>query len=432
MSQPSNPGANRSSANDIAVAQLGARMHYAVPAILSQAGRLSHLYTDFFITHRIAEGLAKLVRHRGLLARVTGRSCEGIPDDRVHSNPWLAWRYYARRRSAADVRKVFLWVGEQFQNWVLRKLAGQPWPTAVYAFDTAAATLFEEARHHKCLCILEQTIAPAGFEIEVLASSRERFPEWATPDDNSEDRRNSQQEIAFLQKQEWALADKILCGSSFLSRLLIEQGVPSHKVQTLPYGYLGEAPTRPHEPNGEGPLRVLFAGSIGLRKGVPSLVEAARLCGDMIHVTLAGSWESPADRLRDLPPNVTWAGPVPRSQMAALYQASDVFALPSLCEGSATVCYEATMHGLPLVLTENAGFPVDHRINGMVVPPDSPQELAKALRSLAADRDLLRSLSQSTWARRGEFSFEAYGRRLLIALDGRLTPMGAPIPAVSS
>jgi len=63
-----------------------------------------------------------------------------------------------------------------------------------------------------------------------------------------------------------------------------------------------------------------------------------------------------------------FTGLVPRSKMRELYKWADVFVLPSICEGSAMVTYEALSSGLPVITTPNSGSIVRNGIDGLIIP----------------------------------------------------------------
>jgi glycosyltransferase involved in cell wall biosynthesis len=99
--------------------------------------------------------------------------------------------------------------------------------------------------------------------------------------------------------------------------------------------------------------------------------------------------------------------------MAAHYRWADVLVLPSICEGSATVCYEALAAGLSVITTPNAGSVVRDGLDGFVVPIRDARALAEKLEQLASDPRLLADMSASAAARACEFTIAGYAERLL-------------------
>ena len=87
---------------------------------------------------------------------------------------------------------------------------------------------------------------------------------------------------------------------------------------------------------------------------------------------------------------VEFLGAVEHDRMAALYEAADVFCLPSFAEGVPVVLMEAMAMEIPVVATEIMGVPelVEHEVSGLLVPPARPDLLADALVRLLGDPEL--------------------------------------------
>jgi glycosyltransferase involved in cell wall biosynthesis len=93
-----------------------------------------------------------------------------------------------------------------------------------------------------------------------------------------------------------------------------------------------------------------------------------------------------------------------RDDVPELMAAADVFALPSLREGTAGTVIEAMALGLPVVTADLATIreAVDADKSALLVPPEQPARLAAAISVLLDDVDLARSFGT-----RGREIFEA-------------------------
>jgi glycosyltransferase involved in cell wall biosynthesis len=100
-----------------------------------------------------------------------------------------------------------------------------------------------------------------------------------------------------------------------------------------------------------------------------------------------------------------------------MYGWADVLVLPSICEGSATVTYEAMACGLPVVSTPNTGSLVRHGVDGFVVPIRDATALQEKIELLCDDRALRSRMATSARERSKEGSLGAYGRRLLESIS---------------
>src|SRR5918912_2003667 len=165
---------------------------------------------------------------------------------------------------------------------------------------------------------------------------------------------------AFLDRLAYSRARRLLVASDSLAEQLIAEGVPRPRIRVVPPGRDVAVPAAP-----AGDLRhgrraaVLCVGNWVARKGLHSLLDAfARLPAEAATLHLVGDDRADsryAARLRarlrqpDLAGRVIVHGPLPRKNVAALYDATDVFVLPSVKEPYGTVYGEAMAGGLPVV-----------------------------------------------------------------------------------
>ena len=101
--------------------------------------------------------------------------------------------------------------------------------------------------------------------------------------------------------------------------------------------------------------------------------------------------------------------------MARHYGWADALVLPTLSEGSANVCHEARAAGLPVITTPNAGSPIRHGVDGLIVPIRDPQAIADAIVELMDEetRSALSGAARLAPAR----SLNQYGAELSAALE---------------
>jgi len=86
------------------------------------------------------------------------------------------------------------------------------------------------------------------------------------------------------------------------------------------------------------------------------------------------------------------------SDPAELYQQFDIFVLSTHYEGHPLVLLEAMSFGIPIVATKVSSIPevITHGINGLLVNPRDPSELALTLQSLLQDESMYSQLSEGT------------------------------------
>lgn len=151
-------------------------------------------------------------------------------------------------------------------------------------------------------------------------------------------------------------------------------------------------------PRGGGPLRLLFVGQIGRRKGVHDLLHALKRLrseGLAITLTLVGpsQLEGESEAARQLAAELglgdaaRFTGALQGEELYERFRTHDVFVLPSHNEGLPAVLYEAGAFEMPVVTTPVGAIPdlVRGGENGLLVAPGDVDALAAALRALAAD-----------------------------------------------
>jgi glycosyltransferase involved in cell wall biosynthesis len=142
---------------------------------------------------------------------------------------------------------------------------------------------------------------------------------------------------------------------------------------------------------------IAFLGEIGARKGVPDLLEAARILqerGVAFTLVLAGEGDSDlANELRSRlpePSSVELLGWIPPEQAHQLLLSTEIFCLPSHAEGLPMAVLEAMMSGCAVVTTPVGGIPdlVTDGVDAVLVSPGESGDLADALEELLDDNSL--------------------------------------------
>jgi glycogen(starch) synthase len=146
--------------------------------------------------------------------------------------------------------------------------------------------------------------------------------------------------------------------------------------------------------------RVLFVGRIEPLKGADVLVDAIALLArevDDLQAVFVGSSgfdregrshrETLARRARDTRARYRFLDPVPRADLARLYEGARVVAIPSLYDNFPMVALEAMASARPVVCTDYVGTAelVRYIEAGSVVPARDPVALAEALRPYLLD-----------------------------------------------
>jgi glycosyltransferase involved in cell wall biosynthesis len=146
----------------------------------------------------------------------------------------------------------------------------------------------------------------------------------------------------------------------------------------------------------DGRVLVLFAGRLVPKKGYDLLLAAHARAGAGYELVFAGDGDSAALAGR---PGVHHLGALPPAELAEVYRACDVFALPSTAEGFPLTVQEAMASGLPVVTTDDPGYaPYGLDRSQVVLLPRDADALGDALSVLAVDGPLRE--------RMGRYSYE--------------------------
>lgn len=396
-------------------------MHYAVPRILHEAGMLYRLYTDICAV----KGWPKLLRWvpnrllAGGIKRLADRDPSGVPTSKITTYNAFGLHYAIRRmrgQTRSEAMRTKAWAAKELAKRIPLNGVGES--SGIYAFNIQALEVFQKASH-QTLKILEQCSAPREKERDIMEEEFDRFPNWEDqPHTNPMD-----QVFIEREKKEWDAADIILCPSEFVRQSVVACGGSDEKCAVVPYGVDADnqAATEGPKPPSD-PIRVLTVGNVRLQKGGQYVYRAAELLGDRADFRMVGSIavSEHASGLLDRFAELT--GRVPRSEVSRHYDWADIFLLPSLCEGSATVTYEAMAHGLPVICTPNTGSVVRNGQDGFIVPIRDAEAIAERIMQLAGDETLYQDMSMSAKERAVTVgSVEAYGKRLLKTITERVS-----------
>jgi starch synthase len=238
----------------------------------------------------------------------------------------------------------------------------------------------------------------------------EEYARWSVDLKPSDERDSVREEAIYAQ------ADAITVPSSVAARSFVEMGVPAAKVHTIPYGVRLEQ----FQPSGEASedeFCVLFAGGVGLRKGVPYLLEAfARLRHPRKKMRVVGYvLPDMRDVLGRLPQeHVEFLGSLPQAELAAWMSRSHVLVLPSIEEGLALVQAQAMACGCPVIGSVNSGAEDLFRdgVEGFIVPIRDPEAILDRMQRLADDPALQKAMRAAALERvRSIGGWTEYGDR---------------------
>lgn len=392
----------------IAVGQLGGRMYYGIPSILYKHDLLSTLYTDF-VLNKFPFSLISNVK--SLNARRAP-----LPPKMIKQMVWQSFFHQYKiykQKDILNVHKEFYRFGICLEKKIIKDNFNNS--QAIIMIGSVSEHVLKEAKKRGLITIKEQIIVPAVFIKETLKDAWLQFPDW----EDVEKEKKIFDLWESVQTNEWDNADYVICGSRFVAEVIRKLGGPYEKTFVIPYGVpLSSQIKDVKQFNQNRKLRVLSIGNISLRKGTPYIIEAARKLSSICEFKLVGSVPDRVKNiLKSLPDNITLTGHVARILLKDYFEWADVFILPSLSEGSATVCYEALSFGLPLVVTPNSGQFFTHMKEGVYIEPKSVDAIVDALTFFVNNPSQVSIMSANALVLSKEASFEAYEKRIIDFLN---------------
>lgn len=237
--------------------------------------------------------------------------------------------------------------------------------------------------------------------VPVPASARRLAARMFPAADDDSGRPASARRLAHM-REVCAAATRFLAPSETVRAMHVQLGIPASRIARHPYGidqsrFAGPAAAR----RGGERLRIGFVGSLMVSKAPHVLLRAfARLPEHAASVHVCGghaAYHGDDSYRRELEPllaqpGVEWPGTVPHERIPEILGALDVLVVPSVwLENSPFVIHEAFAAGLPVVASNLGGMAelVTHETNGLLFEPGSDEALARALRRLLEEPELL-------------------------------------------
>lgn len=357
---------------------------------------------------------------------------EGVPAEKLETFPWLGLPEYLLGRTGFD----FAWLDGElgyrnallFDRWTERRLRGLiakgQRPDVLIGISGSSLRAGGLLQAKGGLFVCDRGSTHQRYQEQIVS---QEFRRWGAERQVS-DERDTQREEAIYE-----VADAITVPSSAAKASFVAMGVPGSKVHVIPYGVRLEQFTPAAEPPPNAEFSVLFAGAVGLRKGVPYLLEAfAALDAPRKRLRIVGSvQEEMRPLLASLPQAaVEFLGVLPQAELAAWMRRSHVLVLPSVEEGLALVQAQAMACGCPVICSAATGG--EHLFRngseGFVVPVRDAEALTLRMQQLADDPDLQSQMRLAALERvRHLGGWATYGDRweaLLRHLTGQ--PTGQP------
>ena len=279
-------------------------------------------------------------------------------------------------------RSLFLWQDRGFDRWVGLHLQGCDY---VHGLPGQCLETFRAARKLGIQTVLSHATGPVREWVRIME------PEYARVGLHLEEVCPYDAAYFDREEEEYALAAWHCAASTVVQEQLISCGVSRDRIWRVPYGAVPEV----FHAGGSAPserFQIVFAGQVGLRKGLRTLLEALQLAGsedwemEFCGATLSESRCDVARYTGAIP--LHFRGPLSQHALAEVFRAASVLVLPSLEEGFGLVVPQALNCGLPVVVSDRVGAKdlVRHRENGSIFPVGNYEALLQELRFWESSR----------------------------------------------
>ena len=351
----------------------------------------------------------------------------GIPGEKVVSLPLTFWavKLIYKLGGEALMMRCQWQVHHWFAKRAARYLEGSD---LVHGWSQWSEPSLHWARERGIPTVLERSSAHILEQSRLLREEHRRLGmSWTA----------THPRIEAMELREYSLCSRIAVPSLFVERSFLDRGFPNAGLFRNALGVdlsRFHPPETPPLPPAQGGLKVLYAGSLSVRKGIPDLLEGFRQSAlpEAQLTLIGGSTPELEPLIAAQPHNVTAVGHRPQAELVEHYGRAHCFVMASIEEGMAMVQMQALACGLPLICTTNTGGEDLLRMQGdsavagpmdilcfpagFVIPVHNPQAIAWCLQQRKRPWDERRKAELGL--AQANLRWSAYGRRAVKLYEG--------------
>lgn len=360
---------------------------------------------------RIARFATLGINRAGLLKQL---ACQGIEDGLLPENIVDSHRFRMPRRllNPLSDRAFYLLKNRDFDRWLEPRMDSGC--RVFHGWTAQTPNTLKKAVHMGCRTILTRGSTHILTQARLLAKARQEV---------GLDRESIYRKVVISCLEEYQTADLIVVPGDFVLDTFKKEGHGRDNIVSIPWG-VDHARCNPRmfedmDKRPEGPPRLLFIGQVALRKGIVTLLKAAKILAGRnrdFRLNIVGSMDAEAQSVLkgiDFPTDkVRFLGYI--SHPEGYLRVSDIFVFPTYEEGSALVTYEAMSCGTPMITTQNAGSLARHGQEALIVPIGDAPALADSIEHLIGDPDLALKLSLNAKQRIQPYTWDLYGDRIAL------------------
>ena len=269
--------------------------------------------------------------------------------------------------------------------------------------------------------IIHVHLFPADVFAAIASLFLPRNIKWIFSEHGAHNRRRTLKIFKILDNFTYSRYSKIVCVSKQVELVLLNW-IPSNKGKTK---VIPNAVPIPKflNPYSVKTYDILFVGRLTKQKSVEILLRAIKILKNKysknLKIAIVGDGEL-KENLNNLTVELGVNREVKflgvRKDVKELMVSSKIFVLPSRWEGFGLVIIEAMSNMLPVIATNVGGIPelIEDGKDGILVPPENPKALARAISNLLENEELREKLSQTAYKKvREKYSIDTYSVHML-------------------
>ncbi len=208
---------------------------------------------------------------------------------------------------------------------------------------------------------------------------------------------------------------------------ILKKFTKESKIEVIPNGmddilFKKVTPNNFKKKNNLSSPLILFFGRLNPTKGPENLAKAAVELteeGHKINFVWVGPDEGKVDEVKELIKpykNMRYLGPIKgKENIAEMYQASDIYVLPSYREGLPLTIFEAMASGLPIIASPVNGIPFEMKEpeNGLFVNYGDIKGLKKAILKLLNNKTLSKKISENNIKKSKQYNWDIIYKRYM-------------------
>jgi glycosyltransferase involved in cell wall biosynthesis len=292
-------------------------------------------------------------------------------------------------------------------------------PRIIWGYDNSSLEAFRCANNLGIRRVLDRTNGDWRAYNEIMSQVHDEYPQFFL----SSGFRVSDERIARNQ-EEFELADEILVGSEFAAETIrsnVGDMRIADRVKVVNYCFderLFAGRTVVPVTSCDKPLKFLFVGQAGVRKGIHLVLKAfERIPASAAELTIVGDLQVPPRIFSQYSDRVRYIPTVARADIPSLMEASDILLFPSYFEGSALSLIEALASGMGIIQSRNAGCGATKE-SGIILRHNTASDLYDAIMVAVENRDLVSNWRLAALSESKKYTFARYIEAVKKVLDG--------------